>query len=67
MEDLNDGIEWVFRYCDRYLNKAKNPLPPRDNAVEFHVRTDTKELNNNLKLHICSSDLREKVKEVATY
>ena len=25
LEDLNDGMEWVFRYYRRYLNQAKEP------------------------------------------
>ena len=34
--------------------------------MEFDVWTNTKELDNNLKLKVCPSDLHEKVKEVVT-
>ena len=54
-EDLNDGMEWVFRYYGRSLKQKKDPLPPRDNLMEFNVRTNTKELEKKLKLQGCPS------------
>ena len=65
-EDLNDVMEWVFREYMRSLKQAKDPLPPRDDVLEFNVRTKTKELGKNLKLHGFPSDLQYKVKEVVT-
>ena len=47
LEDLNDGMEWAFRDYGIPLKQANNPLPPRDNMMEFYVQTDTKELENN--------------------
>ena len=32
-EDLNDGMEWVFRDYGRFLNQAKFPLPHRDDVM----------------------------------
>ena len=37
-EDLNYGMEWVFRDCGRPLKQANDPLPPRDNVIEFDVQ-----------------------------
>ena len=48
-ENLNDGMECVFRYYGRSLNQSKDPLPPRDDVMEFDVLNNTKELENNLK------------------
>ena len=62
MEDLNNGTEWVFRDYRISLNQAKHPLPPRDSVMEFDARTNTKELEKNLKLQDCLSDLQETVK-----
>ena len=41
-EYLNDGIKWVLRYYGGSLKQAKYPLPPRDDVMEFNVRTNTK-------------------------
>ena len=48
------------------LKASKGPLPPRDDVVEFYVQTNTKELEKNLELQGCLSELRDKVKEVFT-
>ena len=66
MEDLNNGTEWVFRDYRISLNQENYPLPPRDSVMEFYVRTKTKELEKNLKLQCCLSELKDKVKEVVT-
>ena len=66
MWELNDGMEWVFRYYGRSLNQAKESLPPRDDVMEFYVRTNTKDLEKNMKLLGCPSDLQYNVKEVVT-
>ena len=34
-EELNDGMEWVFRDYRRSLNQAKDPLPPMYDVIEF--------------------------------
>ena len=65
-EDLNDGMEWVFRDYGRSLNQEKYPLPHRDDLMEFVVRSNTKELERNLNLRGCPRDLQNKVKEVIT-
>ena len=52
-EDLNDGMEWLFREYKRSLNQEKYPLPPRDDVMEFYVQTNTKELENIIKLQGC--------------
>ena len=65
-EDLNDGMEWLFRDYGTSLKQAKNPLPPRYNVMEFGVRDNKKELENNLKLQDCPSDLQYNVKKVVT-
>ena len=49
-ENLNDGTEWVFRDYGISLKQSKDPLPPRDYVMEFNIRTNTKELEKNLKL-----------------
>ena len=46
------------------LKSKKYPLPPRDNIMELDVKTNTKELEKNLKLQVCPGDLQDKVKEV---
>ena len=66
LEDLNDGTERVLKYYGIYLKQAKEPLPPRDDVMEFYVRTSTKEYENNLKLQGFPSDLQEKFKDVVT-
>ena len=48
-EDLNDGMEWVFRDYRRYLKQSKEPLPHMYGVMEFDVTTNKKELENNLK------------------
>ena len=65
-EDLNDGMKWVFRDYGRSLKQSKDPLPHRNDVIKFNVRTNAKDLENNLKLQGCPSDLQEKVKEVVT-
>ena len=60
-------MEWVFRDYGRYLKQAKEPISPRNDVVEFDVRTNTKELKKDLKLKGCTSDLQDKYKEVVTY
>ena len=62
-EDLNGGMECFLREYWRYLKKYKDPLPPRNNVVEFDVWNNSKELEKNLKLQVSHSDLQEKVKE----
>ena len=49
-EELNYRMGRVFRDYRRYLKQAKESLPPRDYMVELDVQTNTKELENNLKL-----------------
>ena len=65
-EDLNDGVEWVFRYYGISLKQSKDPLPPRDDVMEFYFRANTNELEKNLKLQGCPSDLQDKIKQVVT-
>ena len=65
-EELNDGMEWVLRDYRISLNQEKDPLPPRDDVIEFYVKTNTKALENNLIPQGCPSDLQDKVKEVVT-
>ena len=59
-------MEWVFRDYRISLNQEKDPLPIRDDVVEFDIQTNAKDFENNLKLHGWPSDLQEKVKEVVT-
>ena len=66
MEDLNDNTEWVFRDYMRFLNQSNDPIPPRDDVMEFDAQNNTKELENNIKLQGCPSDLQDKSKEVVT-
>ena len=49
-EDLNNGMKWVFRDYERHLKQTKDPLPPRDDVMEFDVRNTKKELEKNEKL-----------------
>ena len=65
-EDLNYGTEWAFRDYGRSLNQSKDPLPPRNDVMEFDVQTNTKYLENNIKLQCFPSDLKDKVKELVT-
>ena len=50
-------MEWVFRDYGRYLNQVKDPIPPRGDAVGFDVINDAKELDHNLKLQVCPSEI----------
>ena len=59
-------MEWVFRDQWVSLKQANNPLQPRDNMVKFYVQNNKKDLEKNLKLQGCPSDLQYKVKEVVT-
>ena len=66
LQERNDGMELLFRYYGRSLNQAKESLPPRDDVMGFYVRTNTKDLEKNMKLLGCPSDLQYNVKEVVT-
>ena len=59
-------MEWVFRDYARYLKQEKDPLPPRNDVVEVDVRNDTKDLEKNQKLQVCTSELQDKLKKVVT-
>ena len=48
--DLNNGMEWVFRDYRRPLKQEKDPIQPRDYVAEFNVRTNTDNLDKNIKL-----------------
>ena len=37
LEDLNEGMEWLFRYYRIYLKQAKDPIPPRGGMMGFYV------------------------------
>ena len=43
---------------------GEDSLTPRDDFMEFDVRSNTKELERNLNLQGCPRDLQDKVKEV---
>ena len=60
-------MEWVFRDYRISLKQETDLLPTRNDVVEFDVKTNTKELENNLKLQGCPSNLQYKFKEVVTY
>ena len=47
--------------------QAKDPLPPREDMVEFYVHTNTKYLENNLKLQECPRKLKYQVKAVVPH
>ena len=47
LDDLNDGMEWVFRDYEISLKQAKDPLQPRYDVMEFDVLNNTKELEKN--------------------
>ena len=38
-ENLNDGMEWVFRDYSISLNQSKDPLPPNNDVVGFYVQS----------------------------
>ena len=59
-------MEWVLRDYRKSLKHSNEPLIPRDNVVEFGVRTNAKELYNTLKLHGRPSELQYKVEDVVT-
>ena len=44
------------------MNQAKDPIQSRNDVAEFYVNMDAKELDKNLKLQACPSDLQGKVK-----
>ena len=46
--------------------QSNDPLPSRNYTTGFYVQTNTKELERNLKLQGCPSDLQDKVKDVVT-
>ena len=46
------------------LKAIKGPLPHRYDVMEFDGPTNTKDLEKNLKLKDCLSELQDKVKEV---
>ena len=48
------------------LKKGKDPIPPRDDVMEFDVQSNTKELEKNIKLQGFPSNLQDKVKDVVT-
>ena len=59
-------MDWVFRDYGISSKHEKEPLPPRDDVVEFDMNNDEHSLENNLKLQGCSSAFQYKVKEVVT-
>ena len=56
----------MFRDYGISLKQTKDPILPRGDVVEFYVRTNAKELEKNIKLHSCPSELQEMVKELVT-
>ena len=48
----------MFRDYGRFLKQEKYPLPTKDDVVEFDVRIDAKEFENNLKLQGCPSGMQ---------
>ena len=46
-EDLNSGMEWVFRDYGRSLKQKNNPLPTREYMIKCDVQTNTKEREKN--------------------
>ena len=57
---------WVFRDYVGSSKQKKYPLSLRDEMMEFDVQTNTKELEKNLKIQGCPSDLQEKFNELVT-
>ena len=57
----------MFRDYGRSLKQAKDPLPTRDDVMEFDVQINKKELENSLKLQGYPSDLQYKVKWVFSF
>ena len=43
-------MEWAIRDYRIPLKQENDPLPPRDNVVEFDVQTNKKKLDKNIKL-----------------
>ena len=66
LEDLKNGMEWLFRDYMRYLKQEKDPLPPGDDVMEFDMQKNTRELDKNLKPRIFPSDLQDMVNAVLT-
>ena len=56
----------MLRDYEGYLTQSKDPIPPRDYAAGFYVCTNTKELENNIKVQECPSESKYKVKVVVT-
>ena len=54
----------MFRDYGISLKEEKDTLPPREDVVEFDVRTNTKDLENNKKLQGRSRELKDRVKEM---
>ena len=52
-EDLNDVMEWVLRDHRISLKQIRNPLPPRENIIEFDFQINDEELEWNLKKKGC--------------
>ena len=50
-------MEWFFRDYGRYLNKANDTLTTRNYVMEFDMWTNTKELEENIKIQGYPSDL----------
>ena len=57
----------MFRSYGRSVNKSKDPLSPKNDVVDLDVRTDTNNLDKNLKLRVYSSVLQDTVKYSLTY
>ena len=54
----------MFKEYGCAAKQSVEELPPRDDVVEFEFRTDSAELEGNLKLSGCPPELQPKIKEV---
>ncbi len=63
-EDENDGLDYIFGEHGKAVRQEKQRLPDRNDVVEFNVTTNSAELERNLKLNGCPSELQPEVTKV---
>jgi hypothetical protein len=64
-DDLLDGHDWVYKEHGKALRHTKEPLPPRDNIIQFTDKPEyATELDTNLRVAACPPDHRAAVRDL---
>jgi hypothetical protein len=66
-DDLLDGHDWLYKEHGKALRHTKDPLPPRDNIIQFSDKPGyAQELEKNLRLDQCPPENQAAVRDLCT-